>query len=808
MQIGDIMSGDNEVDGIAYIGTLNDYQATGIVNVLSGKNAEGEAVNATGALPDTYAYDWSSLPAYQNMGGSEYANAGIAASAGTDPRYPGVNIANGTGSAFGGGTSSSSYAGSYYYVEAEGIYVGYAYYESRYYDSVANTSSGAKGTAGSTSGGAWDYNKEVVYSFGHGLSYLDYEQKVTNVEVTKGPNSDGTVTATVEVTNKSKTDGLFLAQLYVQQPYTEYDKTNLVEKSAIMFLNSKKVNVEAGKTATVQITVPTKDLASYDYTNAKTYILEEGDYYFTAAAGSHEAVNNVLTAQGYTTAQGMDAAGKGAVVTWHHGETDTNNFSVSNGKVVTNELDNADLNYWLPGTVTYLTRQNWNGTFPKNYNENPISIGGSKQEEWIKEIQGRQYTINNTGAEAENVDGKDLGLRLNAQQVGYDQLSNIDDEYWSKLVSQISVDESIGAVIHGGGQTDALGYKKSDTDSSTNIAYLDMGTDGENALNPAVGQHEGVDGFSSTLTADGITFEVNIHSQTLIASSFNPDLAYEWGLIEGESGLRLGQYTLWGTGLTLRRTPYNGRNYEYISEDPMLTNRIGYGIIKGCLDMGILNGPKHIGFNDQEYQRAGIACYINEQKARQTDLRGFEGGLNDAGGLAVMVAFNRLGATNASHSVGFLQNIVRGEWGFKGIISTDLASRPYFNAESMIMAGITEVAEFGSNNSHIQSWSKGTFLDYDSNWNYISIATVKNDATLVNQARQNLIYQFYAFANSAVLNVSTREVTPWWETAIKAVQYVSIGLLAASAVALVAFTITSAAKEEEEKKLKITWEEI
>lgn len=98
--------------------------------------------------------------------------------------------------------------------------------------------------------------------------------------------------------------------------------------------------------------------------------------------------------------------------------------------------------------------------------------------------------------------------------------------------------------------------------------------------------------------------------------------------------------TWWGTGLTQRRTPYNGRNYEYISEDPMLTNRIGYGILQGCADKGILNGPKHMGFNDQEHNRGGISAYMNEQKFRETDLRGFEGGLSDADGMAVMIALN------------------------------------------------------------------------------------------------------------------------------------------------------------------------
>lgn len=294
--------------------------------------------------------------------------------------------------------------------------------------------------------------------------------------------------------------------------------------------------------------------------------------------------------------------------------------------------------------------------------------------------------------------------------------------------------------------------------------------------NPVVVQNEGVSGFTATYTDEetGETYRFNVHSQTLMGSSFNPELAYEWGRVEGNTGLWLQRYQVWGTGLTQRRTPYNGRNYEYISEDPMLTNRIGYGILQGCADMGIMNGPKHMGFNDQEHNRAGISAYMNEQKFRETDLRCFQGGLEDADGMAVMIAFNRIGATNASHYAGMLQNILRGEWGYTGLISTDMMNNNYyFNPESMIMAGITQVADFATNDNHINMGDGGN----DATWAYISEETVANDAALVDQARENLKYQLYTFANSAVMNVSTERVQTWWDTAISTVTYAS-GVLA------------------------------
>lgn len=750
MMIADIAEGgSHEVDGICYIGCPNDYQTIGIANVLTGK------VNATGALASAFVRDHQSIPAVQNVGGDYFADYEIVCR-NDDPRYPGKEIGNiGTGS-FGG---ADTYNGGMYIVEAEGIYVGYKYYETRYFDAVMGQGN-ANSAAGATQGSAWNYGDEMLYTFGHGLSYLDYTQTIKSVTVDRSVN--GNITAVVEVKNNSNQDGKFLTQLYVQQPYTDYDRTNLVEKSAVMFLNSAKVDVPAGQSKEVTITIPTKYLASYDANNAKTYILDAGDYYFTAAAGAHEAVNNILAAQGKTTADGMDAAGKNAVVSWKLDALDNTTFAIANNTTVTNVADDADLNYWLPGTVTYLTRQDWN-TFPINYNKLNLKIADSpKKDQWIAEMRGETYTISDTGAAAEAVPGP----KFAASEIGAEQLNNINDPYWDKLVHAITIDEAVGAVIHGGSRSDTL----------TNID------------NPVVIQNEGPTGISAGYTdeATGKTYKFNVNSQTLLGCSFNPELAYQWGLVEGNSCLWVERYDLWGSGLTLNRTPYNGRNYEYISEDPMLTNVIGREVIQGCSDKGIINGPKHMGFNDQEHNRAGISAYMTEQKFRETDLRGFEGALSDAFGMGVMIAFNRIGATNASHHVGMIQKIVRGEWGFKGLISTDMMNNAlYFNAESMVMAGITQVADFAADNSHINLGEGGV----DAVWPYISLETVSKDSNLVEQARENLKYQLYIFANSAILNISTQRVNTWWDTALTVTTYASSILAALFFLAWVVLTL-------------------
>lgn len=759
IEVGPLVKGEHAVDGIAYIGIPNDYQFTGIVQALDG------TVNPTGALADTYAFDSTSSPAMMNFGGDYYSDYTLVNEGYDDPRWPGAEIGNNVTGSFGG---SASYSGGYYIVEAEGIYTGYNYYETRYYDSIANPTYKANSSKGVTQGeSGWKYEDEVAYPFGYGLSYIDYEQKITNIIVEDKAN--GNITATIAVTNKGDKDGKFLASLYVQTPYTDYDRQYKVEKSAIQFLSSEKVDVKAGQTENIQITVPTKYMASYDYTHAKTYIMDGGTYYFTTGNGSHDAVNNVLKAQ-------KKLEGEAPMVkTWFKsGATDTTTYAVSeSGAKITNTSDNIDLNYYLPGTVTYLSRQDWDATYPVNYNTvnngKGVSLAASpKKDEWINELRNNQYTIKKDGT-VENYDGK-AGPKFNAESVGYDQQSNINDEYWDDLVNAIPANEAIGAVAHGGSQSDTL----------TNIE------------NPVVKQNDGPNGFNgktlSTNNGENAEediyfvdpeseegkFKACINSQTLLGSAFSPKLAYDWGRLLGNTGLWIKNYQIWGAALNYHRSPYNGRNTEYPSEDPMLCNILGREITKGTREMGIISGPKHIGFNDQEHDRSGICVYMNEQKMRETDLRGFQGAVEEGEALGLMVAFNRLGAINASHHVGFLQDIVRHEWNFQGLISTDMMNNKYyFNPESAIMASVTQMADFAGNNSNI---NLGKDKVHDATWGYLSIDATKNDPALVDAAREAMKYQLYAFANSAVLNISTERVVPYWETAIKAIEYTTLGL--------------------------------
>ncbi len=737
LELGPVVEegGQYEVDAIGFCGIPNAYQYQGIANVLAGK------VNATGGLTDTYVYDNSFNPATINMGQQQYADIETI-SAGGDLL---------------GRTGNINYRADNYIVEAEGIYVGYKYYETRYFDSIVNPAYNATATIGSTTGETWDYSKEVVFPFGQSLSYIPYTQEILKVNVDLSEN--GKTVATVRVTNNGEQDGYFLAQLYVNRPYTQYDIDNKVEKSAVDFLNSKKVSVKAGESETIQITVPTRYLASWDSSalnGAGTYVLDQGDYLFTAAAGAHAAVNNILAEQGHKT-DGTTTINRVAV--WDELKSfDDKTFSVSNGVEVRNQMENADINYFLgEDTVTYLSRSDWEGTFPKNYTnytngsgiapEEKFTIAGAaKVGEWIRELQNAQYKVTPTEDSSKwvNVEGvKPEGIAagqtvwqwiLSVAQSDPEAFSNIHSDEWQAVAAAINLGTAISSVGESGGSSRTF----------------------EEIGNPISKQSESVAGYSQSITlSDSTKRNLAIASNTLLGSSFNPDLAYEWGVLEGEGGLWLQEQgagsgnaiTVWGAGLNQHRHAYNGRNSEYMSEDPMLTNRIGEAQLRGAVSKGAICGPKHMGFNDQELNRQGNACYMTEQKVRETDTRCYEGALriDEGNGTGVMMSFARIGASNCTNSVGYINNIMRGEWGFTGIISTDMGQTNYHEVGSMIMASCNEYAGFGSGTVYTNvTDDEGTFAKAS----YINLGDARKDPVFAAQARQTALYLLYTLAHS------------------------------------------------------------
>lgn len=755
MEIGDLKV-DEGVDAILNVGFPGAYGFLGVADVLTGDT------NPSGRLTDTFAADNTSAPAAANFGKIKLSDISMISA--PDSLMGQLSAESPLGS-FGG---EPRLAADHYIVQAEGIYTGYKYYETRYYDLMAGEGK-ADSKAGSTTGNSWNYDDEVVYPFGYGLSYTTFEQKLDDV---KTDMEQKTVTASVTVTNTGEVAGKSVAQLYVSAPYTDYDKEHHVEKPAVSLLGFEKTKELApGESQTVTVTASMKYMASWDSTAKEGkggWILDGGSYVFAAASDAHDAANQVLAANKAAEVEASAQAVTAKI--GQDGAVDEQMFAkATNNTEIVNQFADADINYYVPGYATYLSRSDWEGTYPKTYND--LVIGGDKKDEWVTKLANEIYQIK-TDEPAANMDGENSGLKL-SDLAGED---NILDPRWDKLVNEIPVDILIAKIVKGGQVSDVI----------------------DQIASPLVYQNDGPNGFGTTLDGRGLNkddknakFAMNtMANEVVIAQTFNKELANEFGKLLGNDGLMSGNWLIWGSAANLHRTAFNGRNFEYYSEDPMVSNYMSTETVKGALSYGVIIGPKHFAFNDQETQRSGIAVYMNEQKMREGELRAFQGSVEEGNALGMMSSFSRVGATSCNGSTALLKNVLRDEWGFKGLISTDMMNNAgYFRPEMCINGGVTMIADFSSGE---------TMEQVNETWPYFTIDRISKDQTLVSAARENMKYQLYAFAHSAAQNVKTEKVTPWWEALLDTVMYAGYGLAVLFAV-LYVWTVMKAEKKKEAK---------
>lgn len=728
MEIDELAENEG-VDAILEIGLPGGYGFYGIADVLSG------AANPSGHLADTYAVANANSPAAQNYGNFMYTNA--------DDAYS-INSAE---------------------VEAESIYTGYKYYETRYADTVLGQGNAAD-VVGSSTGSAWNYADEVTYSFGYGLSYTTFTQTLDSLDVDLDAQ---TITATVTVTNTGDVAGKDVVQLYASVPYTAYDIEHKVEKAAIQLLDYEKTGIlEPGASETVTITADAEYMASWDSTAANAvgtegcYILDDGTYYFSVGNGAHEALNNVLVAQGKTSADGMTAEGDTSKVkTWELASFDATTFAYSdNGTAVENQLADADLNYYMPETVTYLTRSDWAGTWPKTY-ENLTAT-----DEMLAVMQNGTYQITAEGDTSSVVFGEDNGLTL-ADLKG---VSDIEDVRWEALMNQITLEECMIRVAFGGTSTKSI-------ESITSPEVIQ--NDGPNGFNSyPLGQYANTDTDSEDPCAvaeddPNLNYRAGtMGNATVIAQTFSKELAKKYGETMGNYSLWSNLTILWGAGTNLHRVPYNARNHEYYSEDAVLTAYQAASYIAGGKEYGCILAPKHLAFNDTEINRTGLSVFLTEQQARENELRGTQASIEKAGALGVMTAFNRVGVTATNAHYGLLKNILRGEWGFKGLESEDFIMDPtYASLPSAVHCGVTMLTFTGDNT---MAAVNEKFVDW-------TVDAVSKDATLMQDLKNIMTWQNYAIANSNALdgfssNTHIVSVRTWYDNAITALQ-IAFGVL-------------------------------
>ena len=711
------------VDAILQVGLPGGYGFYGVADILSG------AGSPSGHLTDTYAVKNASAPSAQNFGDLQWANAN-----------PDISMNDAI-------------------VEAENIYIGYKYYETRYFDTVMGQGNAAS-TVGSSTGSAWNYDDEVTYPFGYGLSYTTFEQTLDNLNVDL---ENETVTANVTVKNTGSVAGKDVVQLYVSLPYTDYDKEHGVEKAAIQLLDyGKTAELAPGASETVTITADMQNMASWDSTADNAvgtkgcYILDAGDYYFTIGNGAHEAVQNVLAAEGQDVGGDADKA-----KSWTLDSFDDTTFATTkNGTAVENQLADMDINSWLPGTATYMTRSDWEGTFPKTYKNLTAS------DEMLDILDNDIYEINANGDPSTVTFGADNGLTL-ADLKG---VSDINDERWDMLMDEITLEECMIRTGFGGTSTKVI----------------------ESIMSPEAIQNDGPNGFNSyplgqyantdASTGDPCVVDANdpnltykmgtMVNETVIAQTFNKDLAADYGRVIGNYSLWANTAIFWGIGTNLHRLPYNARNHEYYSEDAVLTAGQGTAYAAAAMEYGVIIAPKHLAFNDTEINRTGISVFMTEQQARENELRGTQGIVENAHVLGVMTAYNRVGITQDNAHTGLMKNILRNEWGFQGLISEDfIQNANYVVLKEAVLNGVTMSCNTGDN----------TMAAVSEKYPYWTVEAVSQDTTMMTALKQAMKYQNYALANSNAMDgmaSSTRlvSVRTWYDNALVAVQVVFAAL--------------------------------
>lgn len=643
----------------------------------SGFNALGSVlcgdVNPSGRTIDTFVYDLTATPTWNNFGNMLYDNMNEfeADSFGTKVTPAFVNY-------------------------VENIYVGYKFYET------------------AAAEGLIDYDKTVVYPFGHGLSYTSFTQTLNSVT-----KSDGTITVDVTVTNTGSVSGKDVVEVYYNPPYTN---GGIEKASANLIGFAKTSEIAAGASENVQVTFKAEDMASYDAHGKGCYVLEKGDYIISINSDSH----NVIDSKTYTVESDI--------------VYNESNPRSSDQTVATNEFDFAE------GNVTYLSRADGFANYaeataaPTDY-----SMPAEAKATFYNNSNYDPNDFNNPDDVAPTTGAKN-GIQL-ADMVGV----AYDDEKWDSFLDQLTVADMDSLIALGGYQSVAVS-------SVGKVQAIDC--DGPASIN-------------NNFTQQG---SIGFPSAVMIAATWNTDLAYSFGESIGKMADDMGVSGWYAPAMNIHRSAFAGRNFEYYSEDGVLSGAIASHAIMGSQDQGVYAFMKHFALNDQETNRCGMLCtWASEQAIREIYLKPFEACVKNADCHAVMSSFNYIGNTYAGNCPELLINVLRNEWGFVGMVLTD-----YYG-----------VYGYQDSDHLIRNGGDFCLVNYDTETNHLTDTTSATALVCARQACKNILY---TVANSRAYypeNLNPGMAT--WEK-------VMIGVDVVGVLALIALEILVAKKGYAKRK--------
>ena len=566
--------------------------------------------------------------------------------------------------------------------------------------------------------GLIDYDKTVVYPFGRGLSYTTFTQTLNSVT-----EADGTITVDVTVTNTGSASGKEVVEVYYNPPYTN---GGIEKASANLIGFAKTSELAPGASENVTVTFKAEDMASYDTYGKGCYVLEKGDYVISINADSH----TVLDSKVYNVASDI--------------VYDASNKRESDVEVADNKFDFAE------GNVTYLSRADGFA----NYAEATAAPA-----DFELPAQAKATFYNNSNWDPEDFNNADdvapttgakNGLKLK-DMVGVDY----NDAQWDAFLDQLTVSDMDSLIALGGFQSVAVS-------SIGKVQAIDC--DGPASIN-------------NNFTKQG---SIGFPSAVMIAATWNTDLAHDFGTSIGKMADDMNVSGWYAPAMNIHRSAFAGRNFEYYSEDGVLSGAMAANAIMGSQEQGVYAFMKHFALNDQETNRTSMLCtWSTEQAIREIYLKPFEKCIKDADCHAVMSAFNYIGTTYAGSCPELLIDVLRGEWGFVGMVLTDYYGvYGYQDADRLIRNG-------------------GDFclVNYDTETNHLTDTTSATALVSARQACKNILY---TVANSrAYYEENLNPGMPGWEKLMIGVDVVLFAGLAA--VELLVVKKGYAKRKEEEQ---------
>lgn len=601
------LKNDEGISAVLNVGIMGQSGAKAIPKILDG------TISPSGRLTDTWANDYTKDPSYKNY------------------------LRNGNHIWYG-----------------EDIYFGYKWYETAdvegYFDDLSYSDDYCDLS---------NYDAAVTYPFGYGLSYTSFDWSIDDISMKESESLslNSEITLTLSCTNVGEKTGADSIQLYYTAPY----EVGGIEKSEVNLADfAKTVSLEPGQTQkNIKVTLTSYMMASYDCYDKNNngfrgYELDSGMYKLSLRENAHtlkkmkDGEKNVLSYNLPNNIQfEKDPVTGKEVINRVTGEDAYSGVSLD-GSTIFND-------------VTTLSREDFTSTFPK-----ALSMSGMKSSEVTKannftytgDSQTEMPTLNQDnglylytkedGSKASLADLEKGNVKVNdelQQKIG----SDYNCKELSNLVDQLSANDCKNIVENSGFGTPAI-------ESIGKIKTYD---------------YDGPAGFNSSTQTNKSGQWTAFPNETLIGQTFSKALANQMGKSAGLEANATGLNGWYAPGVNLHRSPFNGRNYEYYSEDAILSGKMASNVVDGAKSYGLIVYIKHFTLSEPGQNARNLNTWLTEQNWRENYLKPFEIAVKEGKTVAIMSAFNSVGGVWAGANHAQNIEILRDEWGFCGSMITD-----------------------------------------------------------------------------------------------------------------------------------------